>query len=439
MYTRPGRRRLWLPSVPLLCAVALLAVPQPAWPSTETAVVRVIDAHARPLRSTSPSGDLGDLRALGQMVDGASVVGLGEATHNSREFFTMKHRVFRYLVRDKGFRAFSQEVHVAAGLRINDYVVRGKGDIRKIMKEEFQSGTRLWNTREYLDLFQWMRAYNTQHAQKLQYVGNDVDYPGEELFVRVEEYARSHHPELLEKLNRLYKGFRPTTDMETWMKDYPQKPVAERKALAVRAGEAVDLLRRHGADDTVVQYARFIAQVATLYSYDLNDEAELLKAVQYREQAMADNTVWWNRRTGGRTLLSAHNGHVAYGNSRPEYPYRIQGDLLREQLGRRYVSVGFTFHQGSFNAFASGTEDLRPFTVGPPERGSNEFTLDKVRYRDYVLDMRTVPALARAWLSQARPTRDIGSEYPEEPRPVALGTFHDILIHLHKIHAATLL
>ncbi|MFI0446769.1 erythromycin esterase family protein [Actinomadura sp. 6N118] len=376
---------------------------------------------------------------LGNMLDGATVVGLGEATHNSREFFTMKHRVFRYLAETKGFRAFSQEVHVAAGLRINDYVVKGKGDIRQIMEEEFQGGTRLWNTREYLDLFQWMRAYNARHATKLQYVGNDIDYPGMELFVRVEGYVRSHHPDMLPTVKERYSRLRPDAGMETWMQAYPQRPLAERKASLADATQVVNLLRERGADGTIVQYAKFIAQVAEIYSYDLEDQADLLRAVQHREQAMADNTIWWNRRTGGKTLLSAHNGHVAYGNSRPEYPYRIQGDLIREQIGRRYVNIGFTFDHGSFNAFDPDTGVLRPVTVGPGDKGGNEHTLDKVRYRDYVLDMRTVPEPARSWLRQARPTREIGADYPDPARPVALGTFYDVLIHLNRVRAATLL
>ncbi|WP_131735780.1 erythromycin esterase family protein [Actinomadura roseirufa] len=439
MLMRPTRRQVWQAAVPVLCAGLLPALPRAAQASGGGGVVRAIDAHARPLRSTEPSGDLGDLRAFGQMVDGASVVGLGEATHNSHEFFTMKHRVFQYLVRAKGFRAFAQEVHVGAALRIDDYVVSGQGDIRQIMDEEFQSATRLWNTREYLGLFQWMRAYNARHRQKLRYVGNDVDYPGEELFVRVDGYLRGHYPELVPVVGGLYTGLRPTAGMDVWTTHYPRKPLAERQTLASRAREVVALLRRHGAEDMVVQYAEFISQVATLYSYDLDDRAELLKALQHREQAMADNTVWWNRRTGGRTLLSAHNGHVTYFNSRPDYPYRIQGDLLREQLGRGYVSVGFTFHHGSFNAAPPGGDDLLPVTVGAPERGSNEFTLDQSRYRDYVLDMRTAPALLRDWLSRVRPTRDIGTDYPDEPRPIVLGASHDVLIHLHRIRAATLL
>ncbi|XVQ11054.1 erythromycin esterase family protein [Spirillospora sp. CA-255316] len=399
--------------------------------------MEAIDTHAQPLRSTEAGGDRSDLDALGGMVNGAHVVGLGEATHNSREFFTMKHRVFRYLVETKDFRAFSQEVHVAAGLRINDYVVNGTGDIRRIMREEFQGGTRLWNTREYLDLFRWMRAYNTRHSTKLRYVGNDIDYPGPELFRRVEKYVATHHPGLLPTVRDHYRNLRPSAGMDAWLRDYPARPLTERKATLAHATQVSKLLRDHGANATALQYATFIAQVAEMYAYDLSDPTELLQALQHREQAMADNTIWWSRRTG-KTLLSAHNGHVAYGNSRPEYPHRIQGDLIRDQIGRRYVNIGFSFDHGSFNAFDPDGV-LRPFTVGPAGKGSNERTLDQARYQDYVIDMRTVPEPARGWLHQARPTRDIGADYPTEPRPVALAAFYDILIHLNRVRAATLL
>ncbi|WUH99277.1 erythromycin esterase family protein [Spirillospora sp. NBC_00431] len=433
-----SRRRTTTVFVALVAALPALAVQQPARADVDP-VVRAIESNAHPLRSTEPTGDQDDLRPLDAMVNGATVVGLGEATHNSREFFTMKHRVFDYLVRKKGFRSFSQEVHVAAGLRINDYVLHGKGDIRQIMNEEFQGGTALWNTREYLELFRWMRAYNARHDGKLQYVGNDVDYPGEELFARVDDYAKRHDPTLLPQLTELYRGLRPTTDMDTWMQEYPQRPLTERRASAERAARAVELLRGRDADAMTLQYATFISQVATMYAYDLNDQAEILKAVQYREQAMADNTVWWSRRTG-RTLLSAHNGHVAYGNSRPQYSYRIQGDLIRQQIGRGYVNVGFTFYRGAFNASPPDGGPLRRFTVGPAASGGNEHTLDKVRYRDFIFDTRTAPAVARHWLGQSRPTREIGAEYPDQHQSIAaLGTFYDVIIHLHRVHAANLL
>ncbi|MFD7689892.1 hypothetical protein [Streptomyces sp. NPDC059781] len=44
---------------------------------------------------------------LGRMVGDAGVVGLGEATHGSRDFFRMKHRVLRHLVESRRPRTWA--------------------------------------------------------------------------------------------------------------------------------------------------------------------------------------------------------------------------------------------------------------------------------------------------------------------------------------------
>ncbi len=61
----------------------------------------------------------------------------------------MKYRVFRYLVREKGFRTFALEAPWSTRQRLDAYVLRGEGDPRQIMREEFQESYRLWNNREY--------------------------------------------------------------------------------------------------------------------------------------------------------------------------------------------------------------------------------------------------------------------------------------------------
>ena len=114
----------------------------------------------------------------------------------------------------------------------------------------------------------------------------------------------------------------------------------------------------------------------------------------------------------------------------------MQGAFLRDRLGKRYVSMGFTFDKGSL--MAQGTEDpaWKPVTLAPATRGMNEYTLDKVRYDDYFLDMRNAPATARKWLGESRPTRSIGTAYPDGPYKIRLAPSHDILIHLHRVTAA---
>jgi erythromycin esterase len=102
------------------------------------------------------------------------------------------------------------------------------------------------------------------------------------------------------------------------------------------------------------------------------------------------------------------------------------------------VNIGLTFDRGSFNATDQDETAVRRWTVGPAAPGSNERTLDRVRYRDYAVDLRTVGSPARAWLRQTRPTYRIGTAYPDGPHDVALARTHDILIHLHRVEAARL-
>lgn len=159
--------------------------------------------------------------------------------------------------------------------------------------------------------------------------------------------------------------------------------------------------------------------------------------MRYRDQAMAANVLWWQRHTGTKVLLSAHDAHVGYKSYDPAYP-KMQGAFLRDGLGAAYVNIGLTFDRGSFNATDEDETAVRRWTVGPAAPGSNERTLDRVRYRDYAVDLRTVGSPARTWLRQARPTYRIGTAYPDGPHDVALARTHDILIHLHRVEAARL-
>lgn len=154
---------------------------------------------------------------------------------------------------------------------------------------------------------------------------------------------------------------------------------------------------------------------------------------------MAANVVWWQERTGTRVLLSAHNNHVGYVPEEPAQNPKVQGAFLRDRLGAGYVSVGLTFGHGSFNATGWDDDTIRRWTLGPAGPGTNERTLDRVaRHGDYVLDLRSVGSPADDWLRRARPTRSIGTAYPDGPHDIALARSYDVLIHLREVEAARL-
>ncbi|MEU4605269.1 erythromycin esterase family protein [Kribbella sp. NPDC023972] len=436
-------------AVALLAAIALPASIATAAPPTNkqtttqqattpqtTSPIPALTRAAHPLVSTEPSDNAWDLRPLMQMVGTAKVVGVGEATHNSHEFFTLKHRIFQTLVERKGFTAFVLEASWSTGLELDRYVVSGVGDPREIMRREFQDAYKFWNAQEYLDLIEWMRDYNRTHTRKLRFVGDDVGYASPALIERVV----NADPTLAPQLTRLYAGIRSDSEYKDWSTAYFAKPLSERQAIEASAREALALVQRTN-DRWAVQHARAIWQTAKLYSFDVENPNELPKAMVFRDQAMADNTAWWTRATGDKAVLSAHNGHIGYDSSMPSHYPKIQGAFLRDQLGKDYVNVGFTFDSGSFNA--NDTEDpqgrLRTFTIPSAPSGNNEYTLDRVPYRDYLVDLRTLPKATKDWLNVARPTRDIGTAYPWPDLPVNLGKSYDVLIHLNRVTAAHLL
>ena len=401
--------------------------------------VRALNRAAYPIWSTEATGSLRDLRPLHRMVGDASVVGIGEPAHNSREFFTLRDRIFRSLAAKKGFTTFGHETSWSTGVSLDRYITTGVGNPREIMRREFQ-GSYLWNVREYLEQIEWMREYNKHHARKLRLMGDDIGYVGPEVLDRVTGFVGKTRPALLPQVTDLYAGIRSTAEYNAWFNDYLNKPLTERVRLETATREVMTTVASlpHSTEQTwALQHARAAWQVAKLYSYDFSAGVPS-EALLFRDQMMAENVAWWNRVTGGKIVVGAHNGHIAYETADPARYPKTQGAFLREQLGKRYVTIGLSFDRGSFNAIdiEDPTAPIRTFTIGSAPAGNNEHTLDQVRYDDYVVDLRTLPRQTKQWLTVERPTRDIGNVYPSPDLPIALGKSYDLLIHLDTVTAA---
>jgi len=418
--------------------------------------VRELAREAHPLGG----GDTGQA-ALAKAVGDARVVGFGEATHSSRDFFTAKRRTFAYLVRHKGFRTFALEGSWSTGLLLNDYVLHGRGDPKAIMAREFQLNYRFWNTREYLDLVEWMRRYNAAHgdpADKVRFLGDDLGYTGASVYDRITGYARDDDPALLPVLKGLYAELRPDPDTgaEEFQHGYYKRSEKTRKRLAEQADRAVELLkkRRPGGGSRrararhalAVQNATAVAQTARAYTYDVRKPKEFAAQARLRDASMAANTLWWQRRYGTKILLSSHNNHLTYGATAPGESSEPVGRLLRKRLGKRFVSVGTTFGRGSFNARDGGFEGpVRRFAVGAAKPGTLEHTLGEAGARaagsgDFVLDMRKARADARRWLRRKHTrVHNVGLSYPAKSSRIAPARCYDVLVHLDRVRAAELL
>ncbi len=172
----PGEAAWTLYVVLIVLAMTIVFMALQAWPEENTppdpALLQALADNTFPIATVQPNDDFQDLQFLKPILADKRIVALGEATHGTREFFLMKHRLLRFLVREMGFRLFAIEAGVASSRAINDYVLHGTGSGRQaLMGLEYWT----WKTEEVLNLIEWMRTYNADPAttHKVQFLGID--------------------------------------------------------------------------------------------------------------------------------------------------------------------------------------------------------------------------------------------------------------------------
>jgi len=117
-----------------------------------------------------------DLAPFAALVGDADVVGLGESWHMCGGFYQMKHRLFRFLVQEKGFRAFAMESNWEAVERTNAYVQTCAGTAAEAIREE----NGVWQSLDYADMIRWMCEWNRAHPDpddRVTTFGVDIQQP----------------------------------------------------------------------------------------------------------------------------------------------------------------------------------------------------------------------------------------------------------------------
>lgn len=102
---------------------------------------------------------LDDLSFLSTELGDKTVVGLGEASHGTSEFFTQKARIVEYLVTNAHFKRLLFECPQSLLAPINEVLQSGQGNLEELMKP-----MALYNTKEIYGLFLWIERYNEGKA-----------------------------------------------------------------------------------------------------------------------------------------------------------------------------------------------------------------------------------------------------------------------------------
>ena len=310
-----------------------------------------------------------DLAPLAAMLAGRDVVGLGESIHTSRGYYRAKHRLFRYLVEELGFRVLAFETRWTPAEAVAAYVRTCEGNSREIVS---QGLIHVWPSESVRELVEWMCAYNRTHPEDpVSFFGFDIQQPWEDgprLKAFLEQIAPARTAALGEGISRCACA---ATSSRAECKAEGKSAIPDEKHRACLAAleEAQEVLDAHraapGGAALDEEFERAGLRVVGLRAFEgLVYHArggDVAAGYESRDRGMAHVFRWFRERyhQSDKIAIWAHNWHVATATHLIAAPFdppppvgyggRSMGTLLREALGERYFAIGLVGYRVSIN------------------------------------------------------------------------------------------
>jgi len=395
-----------------------------------------------------------ELQPLQTLFAAKSIVGMGEATHGTREFFEIKNGVFQWLVNTCGYRVFGIEATYGGCCYINDFVQSGKGNIDSVMVHlDFWT----WQTEEVRDLILWMKDYNAQaeHVEKLSFYGFDM----QNFYAPVQyvtDFAKKHCPAQYDTLRAISFPVLGKTELQIYQL-LQKKGNHFQDTLQHTYRLLKDwLLRNKTQLETTLPAGRY--QMLWLCTDNLGQAVKSLSVhnqSRFRDSCMAYNVLQIQKFENKKMFVWAHNGHInlAYPDDKSVLMGPLMGGHLKKNLGDAYYAIGFVFNQGSFQAIQGPKSigsaifkylfarkklyrGLRECTV--PEQDKNTFTraLSATGYPAYFVD---VARSGNPVFSTPLKTYDVGAifmNYKRCSEPIHAKRQFDGLVYLDQTSRA---
>ena len=308
----------------------------------------ILKSVIHPITIENAKNDSLQFDFLNEKLKHVEVIGLGEATHGTKEFFELKNKMFKYLVEKQDVKLFGIEANFAACYDINKYVLTGEGNTKEALSK---NGYWVWQSQEVLDLIEWMKNYNKGKTsnQKIKFYGYDMQ-DATSCVVWLDNYLSNNSPGfnknlLPEKIEKNKTSLKELDDKE--LDEMQKRNLKKLKKLEEFVlSKRTELFKKDSTD------YKFAKQTIAVLQQKLNyfRVQDFNTAYSYRDSSMTQNIKWIRENNNnGKIMLWAHNGHIGKGSFSDDYKSgNWMGTHLNNLYGKKYYNIGFSFSEGGF-------------------------------------------------------------------------------------------
>jgi erythromycin esterase len=316
------------------------------------------------------------------------LVGLGEATHGTSEFFRMKHRMLEFLVKEMGFTSFYMETSMSSCHYISDYVLFGIGDL-----DSATVLTGIWKGEEVKNMIKWMRQYNASvpDENKIKFFGIDLQ-SNDHAWKELKDFYGKVNAKKLIGLDSLKKqtdaglplvGIAQLTGQknegEKLLKDAYPKALAVMDDIVLNEGKYEFLTDKYTYKENLMNVKLIVECLETYQA--------IVTAFMVRDYYMVENilNLLNQEKPNAKAVVWAHNGHIAKDSSWVE----PLGYKLANIFKAQYYAIGFEFYSGSFKARnREKSNKYEIMSVGVPPVESLPWYFDQTGKEKFFIDFR---------------------------------------------------
>ena len=273
-----------------------------------------------------------------------------------------------------GFKIFAIESEMANAYLLNDDVMKGIGDPKKLLSYN----TPAWNTQEVLDMVTWMRGFNKTGKGSIQCTGFDMqNYYGSLRYVS--DFAKKNNYQelmtLVDSLEIMLKSSQDNLYDYKIKKPFPLKKCDQILTFLLNVKNQMPAPDDKTERNWIIQNANIIRQYSDYFSNGMRSSA--------RDKYMAENVSWiLDNNPDSKIILWAHNAHIWKQNG-------SMGGFLSNKYGDQYFAVGFLTNEGNYTAgkqYIISTQNK--LIKGEP--GSFEYNYNKTRLPYFFFDHKQV-------------------------------------------------
>lgn len=354
-------------------------------------------------------------------LDDAAVVGLGEASHGTREFFELRLRLTRLLVEEFGVRAVGIEAGFDPLCRVGDLVAAGEGDIRPLLAKI--DVYRPLKSETAVEFFEWLQSFNASRppADRVRVYGFDmtiVEYATNGIRAYLERVDADVSESVLADLDTATAGYDSDDERRALLESARRVHSALKPMLDANESAWVEADSRQ-AYERVRHRLRLVERQLEAHERDHEGRMAL------RDETMAESVEWIHDRSTGPVVLWGHNGHLNRGRhvldgAGWDADVPSMGEWLADAYGERYCPVGFELGGGTVAALDGETGAVTEYPIPDPPSGSvpDVFrAVDEPLFSVSVDDLSDAPPV-REWLRTQPRRHDIWGGHPDGDSPV---------------------